>query len=284
METCMIFVLFSVVLTTTISCVRAAPSVENNKIENDASPSYGGTAARYVGSCFEQDDTSTCLTVKGITALNRAAKMNNIILMDGLSFKRDPESPVQRFGGRAMNENDIYAELPENPEERQERLADIAVESATEFLSTHNLEVKLTKETTQNLARGIEEGRGKMKKILGPLIMAVGAKLFAVIPLVLGALALLTFKAVIVAKIALVLALILSGSRLLSGLGNKSDGGLAGAYNSAGGWAGPANAGWNAAASSSYPYARSIDKQITDIDDNKAQELAYSGQISDMSH
>uniref|UniRef100_A0A1B0B2X1 Osiris 14 n=1 Tax=Glossina palpalis gambiensis TaxID=67801 RepID=A0A1B0B2X1_9MUSC len=281
MKTFIIFVLFSVL--TAINCAWAAPSVENNKIENDASSSSRyGTAARYLGSCFEQDDTTTCLAVKGIVALNRAAKMNNIILTDGLSLKRDPESPVQRFG-RAMIENDIYAELPENTEERQEHLTDMAVESAAEFLSTHNLEVKLPKETTQSLARALEEGRGKMKKILGPLIMAVGAKLFAVVPLVLGALALLTFKAVIVAKIALVLALILSGSRLLSGLGNKSDGGLGGAYNSAGSWAGPVNSGWNAAASSSYPYARSIDSPM-DIDDNKAQELAYSGQINNVPH
>lgn len=74
-----------------------------------------------------------------------------------VSLLRDPESPVQRFA-RAMSENDIYAELPENTEERQEHLADMAVESAAEFLSTHNLEVKLPKETTQSLARAIEEG------------------------------------------------------------------------------------------------------------------------------
>ncbi|XP_061391089.1 uncharacterized protein LOC133326478 [Musca vetustissima] len=246
------------------SCAWAAPSVQDNKIETD---STFGRAARYLGSCLESDDMTTCLAVKGITALNRAARSSNIELINGVTFKRDPATPAQR-AGRAMSENDVYSQLPEDSDERTGRLVDMAVESATDFLSTHNLEVKVPAEATQEIARALDEGRGKLKKMIGPIALAIGAKVFAIVPLLLGGLALLTTKAIIVAKIALFLALLLGGSKLLGG---KLGGSLGNAYSSNVGWSGASTGGWSSGASSAYPYARSM---------NDAQELAYAGQVN----
>lgn len=67
------------------SCAWAAPSVQDNRIESDNS---FGRAARYLGACLESDDMATCLAVKGITALNRAARSNNIELVNGVTFQR----------------------------------------------------------------------------------------------------------------------------------------------------------------------------------------------------
>lgn len=251
-----------------IGCIRAAPSLQDNRVEG--TEDEGGVfsrVAKYLGACFESDDITTCLAVKGITALNRAARSNTINLSEGISFKRDDASPLQR-SGKALSENEIVSQLPESDAGRTGRLMEMVMQSATDFLSTHNLEVKIPKETTQNMARAIEEGRGKMKKMLGPLVLAIGAKVFAIVPLVIFGLALLTFKAVFIAKIALLLALFLGGSRLFggAGLGSKFGGSLGG-YNAAVG----NSAGWASSASSAYPYARSIQ--------DDAQELAYSGQI-----
>lgn len=125
-------------------------------------------------------------------------------------------------------------------------------------------------------------GRGKIKKIAGPLILAVGAKLVALIPLFLGGLVLLATKALVVAKIAFVLAAILGIQKLGGGgsgfnLLSKVTGGGSGASQ---GWASPAQTwsasntgaqqGWSSGGASSYPYARSYD----------AQELAYNGQAA----
>lgn len=63
-------------------------------------------------------------------------------------------------------------------------------------------------------------GRGKMKKLAGPLMMALGAKLIAIVPILLGGLALFTAKALIVSKIAIVLAAIVALPSLFSGGGN----------------------------------------------------------------
>nr|XP_014096325.1 uncharacterized protein LOC106621844 [Bactrocera oleae] len=260
-----VFTIFATTSLLFVSCICAAPSVQDNRVEGENGSSLA-LAARYLGSCFEAEDMTTCFAVKGITALNRAARSNNIELVNGISFKRDSASSVAR-GGKALSESEIYAQLPENAEERSGRLVDIAMQNAADFLSSHSLEVKIPAEATQEMARALDEGRGKLKKMLGPIAIAVGAKLFAVIPIVLGALALLTTKAVIVAKIALLLALIVSGSRFFGGLGNKFGGALGSGYNAAG-WSGGNSAGWSSGAASSYPYARSLD----------AQQLAYSEQ------
>ena len=115
------------------------------------------------------------------------------------------------------------------------------------------------------------QGRGKLKKMMGPIALAIGAKLFAVIPLVLGFLALLTVKAVFVAKLAFFLALAVGGSRLFGSFGNKFGGSLGSGYSANAGYTG-ASSGWTSGGSSAYPYARSM------ADD--AQQLAYAGQVS----
>lgn len=270
-----VFISASVALLAVFGCAWAAPSVQDNRIESDSSSSWA-LAARYLGTCLDNDDMTTCLAVKGITALNRAARSNNIELVNGISFKRDTTASTAR-NAKALTENDIYAQLPQTAEERSGRLIDMAMESAADFLGTHNLEVKIPSETTQEVARALDEGRGKLKKMMGPLALAVGAKIFALVPVLLGGLALLVFKAVFVAKIALVLALLVGGSRIFGGLGNKFGGALGGGFSNSG-WTTGNTGGWSSGVSSGYPYARSMQADTQQGQD--AQDLAYAGQIS----
>lgn len=65
----------------------------------------------------------------------------------------------------------------------------------------------------------VNEARGKKKKaakILGPLLLALGLKAAALLPLILGAIALIAGKALLVGKIALVLSAIIGLKKLLS--------------------------------------------------------------------
>lgn len=175
------------------------------------------------------------------------------------------------------------------------------MDSVSNFFSSHNLEVKFPEETTTEIARAIEEGkknqsnskngetfqrivqfigRGKIKKIAAPIILAIGAKVIALIPIFLGGLILLATKALVVAKIAFILASIL-GFQKLSGAGgsgfnllSKFSGAGASATpqwgNAAPAWTNAASTqGWSSGSANSYPYARSYD----------AQDMAYSEQV-----
>lgn len=171
---------------------------------------------------------------------------------------------------KAISENEIIDSLPAETSERTSRLFDLAMDSVTNFLDTHSLEVKFPKETSQEVARAIEEGRGKLKKIGGPLLLAVGAKLIALVPLFLGGLVFLAFKALVVSKIAFVLAAIL-GLQRFGGAGAGGGLGLLGKVaNGVQGWSSGSQGsqGWaSSPVGSSYPYARNYDN---------AQDLAYN--------
>lgn len=106
------------------------------------------------------------------------------------------------------------------------------------FLQTHTIKVDLKgadvvnavastgralEDVSETLLGGEEtsagESRGKKKKaakILGPLLLAVALKAAALLPLLLGAIALIAGKALLVGKIALVLSAIIGLKKLLS--------------------------------------------------------------------
>lgn len=132
---------------------------------------------------------------------------------------RDPNAPAVR-SGKSLSENEILSELPVDTKEKTGRLIDMASDAASNFLSTHSLQFKLPSDTTQQVARAFEEGRGKMKKMIGPLALAIGAKLIAIIPIFLGGLAILATKALLLAKIAFVLAAGLGIQKFLGGGGS----------------------------------------------------------------
>ncbi|XP_049529296.1 uncharacterized protein LOC125947872 [Anopheles darlingi] len=260
----------------------------------EQSTTAGGGAfnmmAKYFGSCLESEEMGTCFAVKGITALNRAARAANIELAPGVTFARDPSVPAERTG-KAISENEIINTLPADSEQKTDALFDLAIDSAKRLFSARSIQFKLPEETTDNIARSLEEGRllkkgKKLKKVLGPLVLAIGGKLFALLPLFLGGVALLAVKALLVSKVAFVLAAILAAQKFLGGGGGSplnllskvAGGGSSGvsggvAAGGAGGWSsGAASSGWSnaGAASAQYPYARSYDT---------AQELAYSAQV-----
>ncbi|XP_001656217.2 uncharacterized protein LOC110680904 [Aedes aegypti] len=283
---------FIAVFALLVASAVAAPA----PAEESSSSSGLGMALRYFGSCLESDEMGTCFAVKGITALNRAARANNIEIVPGVTFSRDPTVPVERMG-KSVSENEIISTLPATAEDKSDALFDMAVDSAKRLFTARSIQFKLPEEAQESIARSIEEGRllkkgKKLKKVLGPLVLAVGGKLFALLPLLLGGVALLAFKALLVSKVALVLAVVLAAKKFLGGavegagtlgLLSKAVGGAAaagagalgagalagGAGGATGGWSSGAGAqGWSQG-SAQYPYARSYDT---------AQDLAYSAQ------
>lgn len=76
-----VFIVIAVLLASTL----AAPGVIDNKVESDSTMQK---VMQYFGSCSDSEDLTSCLTIKGITALNRAARASNIKVYEGITLAR----------------------------------------------------------------------------------------------------------------------------------------------------------------------------------------------------
>lgn len=117
-----------------------------------------------------------------------------------------------------------------------------------------------------------------MKKMILPLIAAAGVKIFALVPILLGGLALLVLKALFVGKIALLLAGIIAFQKLFGSSSSITGGSIFGKNPLPGGWFDNTGAGgWSAGSSGGLQpqgyYRRSFNEADTKAD---SHNLAYS--------
>ncbi|KAJ8952316.1 hypothetical protein NQ318_017210 [Aromia moschata] len=220
----------TIILTTLVVTALARTAGTSQNTIHDASPrseesnTYFGDL-RYVYKVYQEcsaTDLVSCLKLKLIAAIDRAARAYpEIPLFDGVTFVKDPKA-AEGTTEDPKTEADIEASLPRALEERDDALNNLMTNKIANFFETHTLKVKLP--TASELQRSFngEEGRGKKKKSSGFLLLPLilGGTL---IPLALGALALLAGKALIVSKLALVLAAIIGLKKLLSGHGGGHD-------------------------------------------------------------
>lgn len=71
-----------VVCTMLFAAALAAPGIMDNQVTPDSSMSA------IFGNCAESSDITTCLAVKGITAMGRAARASNLEILPGIAFVR----------------------------------------------------------------------------------------------------------------------------------------------------------------------------------------------------
>lgn len=109
-------------------------------------------------------------------------------------------------------------------------------------------------------------GRGKMKKMMGMMMMGFAMKMAALVPVAIAGLYLLAGKALIVSKIALLLAGIIGLKKLLSSKQGGGGGGSSGGWSSGGGGGG---GGWQSSGHGGGGGG-------WDRRSNEAQNLAYS--------
>ncbi|XP_015114460.1 uncharacterized protein LOC107039393 [Diachasma alloeum] len=228
--------------------------------------------------CLEMEDSLfSCLAVKANNALSRAARSSDIQLISGITFVRD--TPMERSGKSLKTEIEVLNELPRDASDRTMKLFSMLYDSAVSFLKSHSLKINMPEES---VSRALTEGRGKIKKVVLPLIAAAGLKILALVPILFGGLGLLVLKALVVGKIALLIAGILAFQKLFgSGASGASGFGASNFFknlqpsssyydNNAGtqGWA-----SGNGQQQQQGYYKRSFD------DGKTAQNLAYSAHV-----
>jgi len=201
---------------------------------------------------------SPCLKKKAIAFFERLGRIQTLPIGDNLELVKvtsstddssknavsDLEKTLARTNGGAMDE----------------MLNDILFERVAALMNSFNVQISLPKTSSGELKRSIEEGRGKMKKMMGMMMMGMAMKLAALVPIAMGVLFLLAGKALIISKIALVLSLIIGLKKLLSQKQGHDHGG----WQQGGG-------GWDRSLKGVAPAL-----SMTEADREYAHSLAYS--------
>ncbi|XP_043266011.1 uncharacterized protein LOC122405387 [Colletes gigas] len=229
--------------------------------------------------CLEQENALfSCIFVKTVSTLDRAARSSDIDIVDGVKFVRD--TPMERSGKDLRAEMDIMNELPNDTSDRAMKLISMLYESAMSFMKSHSL--KLSMPEDGSISRALSEGRGKIKKMILPLIAVVGLKLFALVPILLGGLGLLVLKALFVGKMALLLAGVLGFQKLFGSNGSGPGGFFSKNAQQTPAWLDNTGQAWSAGSATGVQ-SQGYYKRSFDIDDGKdAQSMAYSAQVPSM--
>ncbi|XP_063921545.1 uncharacterized protein LOC135136267 [Zophobas morio] len=204
------------------------------------------------------DEFINCVSIRSLKALDQA-RQRDIVLLPGVVLKRDS---VQRSAKQ------LNFELPQNLTDKT-KLLDALYSASARFISGRTLKVDLPLNiSSKNVARTFEEGRAKMKKMMGSLLLGFGTRMMSMVPLMFGGLLFLTTKALIVGKLAFIISALLFIQMFSNGRGLFSYGGT---YNIPPTYGVPTTYGTNFGTnfgtntlggwgtSGQYPYARSID-------------------------
>ncbi|CAG9794899.1 unnamed protein product [Diatraea saccharalis] len=190
---------------------------------------------RLYEDCQRADGVLPCLKKKAILFFDRAARTDAIPLIDGIDIVKTSEPEVS-----PISENDIESSLPRNLADKNEALSDMLWDRIASFANSRTVQLSLPRITGQDLNKGVEEGRGKMKKMMSMMMMGASMKMAAMIPLAIAGLFVLAGKALIVSKIALLLAGIMALKKLMS-----QKGGGGGGHESHGWSSGGSSGGWD---------------------------------------
>ncbi|XP_032663376.1 uncharacterized protein LOC116840595 [Odontomachus brunneus] len=204
----------------------AARSAETNPASNSIDEQQQQTARssnngvfgdlRYVYQVYKEcsgAELSPCLKLKLVSAMDRISRSTQLNLAEGVTLVQD--EPATNESELEKTPQEIEAGLPRALDDKEDALNGMIFDRIVKFFQSHTLKLKLP--NVEELQRSFtEEGRKKKNKMGGLLAipLLIGGTL---VPLALGALALLAGKALIVSKLALVLASIIGLKKLVSG-------------------------------------------------------------------
>lgn len=208
---------FVIVVLGLVSATLAFPAAEETQKESSYLEDGLEGAYRFLKDCGDKE-IFLCMKMRALTFVDRALRKPEISIADGVSLvKNENEESVRSLGARALSESELDNTLPQNEEEKDTQVESLLVDRVARFLSSHTLQLKVPDSSITEMRRSLDEARGKKKKLkmLLPLLLLFKLKAAALIPLALGGLALLALKALIVSKLALVLAAIIALQKLL---------------------------------------------------------------------
>lgn len=204
-----------------IVSISALPAEETRGHSRNAVGSDNELMDSIYSDCLRKDSVS-CVKYKLFSFVDKMiGARDTFALTEGVTVVKVP-GVEQEGAPRAINADDSVESL--------------ILSRVQNFLQSHTIKVELKgadvvsavsstgralEDVSENIFGDDEqgEGRGKKKKaakILGPLIAMIALKAAALLPLLLGAIALIAGKALLIGKIALVLSAVIGLKKLLS--------------------------------------------------------------------
>ncbi|XP_012522910.1 uncharacterized protein LOC105828893 [Monomorium pharaonis] len=197
--------------------------VEQQSVKLTDRAKYEEELLRKLNSKCSQNDISSCVMLKLVTYMNKLLKKASIELTDDIEIRKTSqtsEDVITFEAGRSKDDelqildlvaNKVYAFIKSRSIKWRILPEDDIVVSASED-ETGSLNLGLSIERAD---RPVQDGRGK-KNNMGPLIAAAVLKIGLIGGLAFKALALLVGKALLLSKIALLLASIIGLKKLFS--------------------------------------------------------------------
>jgi hypothetical protein len=167
--------------------------------------------------CENSDELLKCMKVQALKLTERALRLPNIKIADGLSIIRKDDE--QETSGRAASSSEITTE--EAMQLPSEKIDSLLVAGANKFLDSHQVSLNVPRLlASSETPRLVEEGRKKMKKYLGPFLAAMAIK-GGILTMVYHSIAIVAGKALIIGKIALVISAIIGLKKLVTPEGHE---------------------------------------------------------------
>jgi lactoylglutathione lyase len=114
------------------------------------------TVLRIYDECSKAESgLSACLKKKAINVIDRVARMDSLAVNEGFKVVKNQNAPELKV----MNDNELEMTLPRGLEARDEALTEMLVEKLATFVNGRTVQIELPKMNTEELGRGLEEGR-----------------------------------------------------------------------------------------------------------------------------
>lgn len=193
-------------------CVAYLVSAQES---NNLSQSTFRHVRRVYKECENSDDFYKCLKVNAVKLADRAMKIQNLKLIDGISvIRKEGVEESRSFNDNKINDLDLA-------KVSSKKIDHLLSDRSNRFMDTHQIEINVPRLFSMG-QKQVEEGRKKMHemKFLGPFLAAVAIK-GGILTMAYHSIAIVAGKALIIGKIALIISAIIGLKKLVTPEGHE---------------------------------------------------------------
>ncbi|VVC90295.1 uncharacterized protein LOC126979809 [Leptidea sinapis] len=161
---------------------------------------------RMYDNCERSQEMIKCFKIQAAKLADRAARMDTLPILEGVSLVRKSEE------GRSFPSSLPEGDLNVLPTDEVDKLLQIAT---AKFLQSHRV-VLNPSSVGDDIGRSLDEARGKLKKMMGPILVGIAIK-GGFLAIAFQAIAFIAGKALLIGKIALLLSAIIGLKKLVAG-------------------------------------------------------------------